>query len=44
MNTPILEIVDLNAGVEGKQILKGINLRIELGEIHAIRGGIKSFV
>jgi len=28
MNQPILEIKDLNAGIEGKQILKGINLRI----------------
>lgn len=34
----ILEIKDLNAGVEGKQILKGINLSIQEGEVHAIMG------
>ena len=32
MNKPILEVIDLNAGVEGKQILKGINLSISDGE------------
>jgi len=34
----ILEIKDLNAGVEGKQILKGIDLSINEGEVHAIMG------
>lgn len=34
----ILEIKDLNAGVEGKQILKGVNLEINQGEVHAIMG------
>src|ERR1017187_4140997 len=38
MKQPILEIEDLTAGVEGKQILKGINLRIYPGEVHAIMG------
>ena len=38
MNQAILEIKDLNAGVEGKHILKGINLRINEGEVHAIMG------
>ena len=38
MNQPILEIRDLNAGVESKKILKGINLTINLGEVHAIMG------
>src|SRR5437660_2714974 len=38
MKQPILEIKDLNAGVEGKQILKGINLAIAPGEVHAIMG------
>jgi Fe-S cluster assembly ATP-binding protein len=38
MNQPILEIKDLNAGVEGKHILKGINLCINEGEVHAIMG------
>jgi Fe-S cluster assembly ATP-binding protein len=35
---PILEIRNLNAGVEGKQILKGINLSINEGEVHAVMG------
>ena len=34
----LLEIKDLHAGVEGKEILKGINLTINDGEIHAIMG------
>ena len=38
MNQPILEIKDLNAGVEGKQILKGINLSVSAGEVHAVMG------
>ncbi|MEI6394891.1 MAG: Fe-S cluster assembly ATPase SufC [Verrucomicrobiota bacterium] len=38
MKEPILEIKDLNAGVEGKQILKGINLTIYPGEVHAVMG------
>ena len=35
---PILEIKNLHAGVEGKQILKGINLTIHAGEVHAVMG------
>ena len=38
MEKAMLEIQDLTAGVEGKQILKGINLRIHPGEVHAIMG------
>ena len=38
MKPTILEIQNLHAGVEGKQILKGINLTIRLGEVHAIMG------
>lgn len=38
MKQPILEIRDLNAGVEGKQILKGIDLTIYPGEVHAVMG------
>ena len=38
MKQPILEIKNLNAGVEGKQILKGIDLKINEGEVHAIMG------
>jgi Fe-S cluster assembly ATP-binding protein len=37
-NQTILEIKELSAGVEGKQILKGINLTINAGEVHAIMG------
>ena len=35
---PILEIKDLHASVGGTPILKGINLTINAGEIHAIMG------
>ena len=35
---PILEIKDLTAGVEDKQILKGVNLTIYPGEVHAVMG------
>ena len=35
---PILEIKNLSAGVEGRQILKGINLTINSGEVHAVMG------
>jgi len=38
MNEPILEIKNLHAGVEGKQILKGVNLTINAGEVHAVMG------
>src|SRR5881296_3145758 len=38
MKRAILEIKDLTAGVEGKQILKGINLSISAGEVHAVMG------
>ncbi len=34
----ILEIKNLHAGVEGKKILKGLNLTIKAGEVHAIMG------
>ncbi len=34
----LLEIKNLHASVEGKEILKGINLSINEGEIHAIMG------
>jgi len=35
---PILEIKNLSAGVEGKQILKGVSLLINPGEVHAVMG------
>ena len=34
----MLEIKDLHAGIEGKEILKGINLNVNAGEVHAIMG------
>lgn len=37
-NTTILKVVDLHASVEGKAILKGIDLKIKGGEVHAIMG------
>ncbi|MEM5805527.1 MAG: Fe-S cluster assembly ATPase SufC [Candidatus Aenigmatarchaeota archaeon] len=33
-----LEIEDLHVSVDGKKILKGVNLKVELGEVHAIMG------
>ena len=33
-----LEIKDLHVTVEGKEILKGVNLTMKTGEIHAIMG------
>ena len=38
MSKPILEIKNLSAGVEGKQILKGVSLTINTGEVHAVMG------
>jgi len=37
-NTSMLEIRNLHAGVEGKTILKGLNLTLQPGEVHAIMG------
>ena len=36
--TAMLEINDLHARIEGKEILKGINLTVNAGEVHAIMG------
>ncbi|MFA6091398.1 MAG: Fe-S cluster assembly ATPase SufC [Elusimicrobiota bacterium] len=36
--TPLLEIQDLHAEVEGKPILKGVTLTVRPGEIHALMG------
>jgi Fe-S cluster assembly ATP-binding protein len=38
VNQNLLEIKDLTASVEGKQVLKGINLTVKPGEVHAIMG------
>ena len=34
----LLEIRDLHAGIEGREILKGLTLNIDKGEVHAIMG------
>jgi Fe-S cluster assembly ATP-binding protein len=38
METPMLEIKNLHASVEGNEILRGIDLQIGPGEVHAIMG------
>ena len=38
MTTPLLEIEDLHARVKEKEIIKGFNLTINEGEVHAIMG------
>ena len=38
----LLEIKDLHAGVEGKEILKGLSLSVDKGEVHVILGPIGS--
>ena len=34
----MLEIKDLHAGIEGKEILRGVNLTIRDGEVHVLMG------
>jgi Fe-S cluster assembly ATP-binding protein len=34
----LLEVKDLHAGIDGKEILKGLNLQVRKGEVHAIMG------
>ncbi len=34
----MLEIKNLHAGIDGKEILKGLDLSIKEGEVHAIMG------
>ena len=38
MTTPLLEIKNLYASVDNKEIIKGLNLTINEGEVHAIMG------
>jgi Fe-S cluster assembly ATP-binding protein len=34
----LLEVKDLHAAIDGKEILKGLNLHVKKGEVHAIMG------
>jgi Fe-S cluster assembly ATP-binding protein len=34
----LLEIKDLHAGIEGTEILKGLTMTVNAGEVHAIMG------
>lgn len=38
MNDILLQVNDLHAAIDGREILKGINLTIRPGEVHAIMG------
>ena len=38
MSDVLLKVSDLRAGIDGKEILKGINLTVRPGEVHAIMG------
>ena len=38
MSKPFLQIKNLHAGVEGREILKGLTLEMNPGEVHAIMG------
>ncbi len=38
MSTPLLEIKDLHVSIEDKEILKGISLTVEKGQVHALMG------
>jgi len=38
LNSPLLEIKDLQVSIDGNEILKNLNLTVNKGEIHAIMG------
>jgi len=38
MNDILLEIKDLHAGIEGREILRGVDLAVRRGEVHAVMG------
>ena len=38
MSTPLFAIEDLHVNVEGKEILKGVDLTVNQGEVHALMG------
>src|ERR1700704_3758400 len=35
---PLFEIADLHVSVEGREILRGVNLTVRPGEVHALMG------
>ncbi len=37
-DTPLFQIQNLHAGIEGQEILRGVDLTIQRGEIHALMG------
>ena len=38
MPTPLLNVTDLHVSVEGKEILKGLGLAVDRGQVHAVMG------
>src|SRR5688572_4986507 len=36
--TPLLQVRNLHASIDGKEILKGVDLDVSAGEVHAIMG------
>ena len=38
MSTPLFTIEDLHVSIDGKEILKGVNLTVNRGEVHALMG------
>lgn len=38
MTTPMFQVVNLHVNIEDKEILKGVNLTVNRGEIHALMG------
>ena len=37
-HAPLLQVQNLHASVEGKEILRGVDLTVDVGEVHAIMG------
>jgi len=37
-DAPLLQIVDLHVSVDGAEILKGVDLEVGPGEVHALMG------
>ncbi len=44
MAEELLKVSNLHAGIDGKEILRGVDLTIRPGEVHAIMGDRKSVV